>query len=284
MDLLLSALEKNITSAAFVILDATVNPDIPGAESSRAGLFLRNTEPNALNRSAPSVHYMRGPIVIARERSMYVLPQRAMEFTVEEGDFFYRTMEGAKDADISVSRLYYWSPKATLAGDYDEAIILCVPVITADGTVAIICGLEVSHMLFKMQNIPDDSVFIHAFSMVAPAGAETINTEGALFASSFSIAQEMSSLMRVSEWKNRMSLFETEAGGRYISLSRNFGMYPKAAVHGSDRWVFALMVPEGDLNAYISDKNMGLLALMTALFLADIVLSIFLSHRYLIPV
>jgi hypothetical protein len=40
-DRLLMALEKSKSSGVFLILDATVNPALPTAENSRAGLFLK---------------------------------------------------------------------------------------------------------------------------------------------------------------------------------------------------------------------------------------------------
>ncbi|MDR0405913.1 MAG: hypothetical protein LBH54_03845, partial [Clostridiales bacterium] len=146
LDPAIAALERNTASGVFLILDATVNPDTP----TRAGLFLRNMEPNALNHSAPSLYYMRGPSSLARERRFYALPQWLPEFPVTEGDFFHKAMARAS-GEVPLSRSYYWNPAETLAGDYEDALLLCVPVIASDGTVFGICGLEVNELLFKMQ-------------------------------------------------------------------------------------------------------------------------------------
>jgi hypothetical protein len=138
VDPALAAMERNRTSGVFVALDATVGPDA----SSRAGFFFRNMEPNALTRSAPSLYYLRGPIALARERGFFVLPQWLMEFPVTEGDFFRKATECA-DGSLPAARTYYWNPAETLAGDYDDAMLLCVPLID-DGTVFGVCGLEVN--------------------------------------------------------------------------------------------------------------------------------------------
>ncbi len=153
VDPLMAALEKNAASAVFTILDATVNPGLPGAEGSRAGLFMRNMEPNAVNRTNPSIQYMRGPITLARERGIRVLPQWEMEFTVQPDGFFYKTLQSAANSP-DPSRSYYWNPKSVLDGDYEEAMLLCVPMIASDGSVLGVCGFEVNAMLFKLQNTP----------------------------------------------------------------------------------------------------------------------------------
>ena len=88
VELLVAALEKNKSSGAFLVLDATVNPALDTAETSRAGLFLKNMEPNVINLAFPAIRFLRGPASIARQKHLHLLPQWQMEFQVEPGDFF----------------------------------------------------------------------------------------------------------------------------------------------------------------------------------------------------
>ena len=78
-DILNGALENTKVSAAFLVLDATVNPELPGSDASRTGIFLKNMAPNVAYESPSSIRYMRGPASIARERNMYFMPQWEME-------------------------------------------------------------------------------------------------------------------------------------------------------------------------------------------------------------
>jgi DNA-binding CsgD family transcriptional regulator len=283
VDPMLTALEKNVVSAVYIILDATVNPRIPGAESSRAGLFIRNMEPNALNRSAPSIHYMRGPISIARARNLYVLPQWGMEFSVSPGDFFHIAMKGA-EAGADVSRLYYWNPGETLTGDYEDAILLCVPVIASDGAVVGVCGFEINAMLFKMQNIPNNSTFSRVFAMLAPIDGDTLDASRAMFAASHSVRSNLTGDLRVSAWKSGLSSFVSQDGGRWVGLSQTLHMYPKNAVHGNRQWALAVLLPEDDMNDYTLAKSGDILVLLFALLLASVAAAVLVSSRYLAPV
>ena len=58
---LIAALEKNKSSGVFLTLDATINPTLIKADRSRAGLFLKNMEPNVINLSTPTIRFLRGP-------------------------------------------------------------------------------------------------------------------------------------------------------------------------------------------------------------------------------
>ena len=244
MDPLLAALSKNTASAAYLILDATVNPHISDADYSRAGLFLRNMEPNAINRSNPSIRYLRGPVVLAQSRNLMLLPQWEMEFRTTSGDFFHKTMENA-DSNLDISRQYYWNPNAVLHGDYENAMLLCVPLAASDGTVLGICGFEVSDMLFKLQNAPDISVQPRFFSILAPLSSQVLDGSKAMFAFR-SENPKISGDLKTYENKYKLSVFETSDGTQYVGLVREINLYPKDAVHGDENWAVAVML-QGEL-------------------------------------
>jgi len=60
LDLLSVTLEKTRSSGVFLILDATVNPELDGAEYSKAGLFIKNMEPNIVSSSFSNQRYLKG--------------------------------------------------------------------------------------------------------------------------------------------------------------------------------------------------------------------------------
>ena len=276
LDPAMNALEMNMTSGVFLVLDATANPEA----NSRAGIFIRNTEPNALRHSNPSTYYLRGPIVIARERGLNAIPQWLMEFPVSEGDFFHKAMEGA-DGSLPLSRTYYWNPAETLVGDYDEAMLLCVPLVATDGTVLGICGFEVNEMLFKMQYFPDTSAFSEATVVFAPVMEDgSLNTGAAMF--SCTIPLQTDGRLSVSDYRQGLSLFSS-GGSRYIGLSASVSLYSKNTAH-SGEWRLAVLAPEEEITYYAAQKSGGLTMLLVILLVCAIGLAVFLSHRYLVPV
>jgi DNA-binding CsgD family transcriptional regulator len=266
----------NMASGVFIVLDATVNSDT----NSRAGMFIRNTSPNALSHSDPSIYYLRGPIAIARERKLNVIPQWLMEFPVSEGDFFHKAMEGA-DASLPLFRTYYWNPSEMLTGDYDDAMLLCVPIVSSDGTILGICGFEVNAFLFKTRYFPDTSVFSSLFTVLAPVSESgAMNAGRAMF--SGSTAVKMEGTLSESGYKHGLSVFES-GGVRYVGLSAPVRLYSKNTVHDTE-YKIAVLVPEAELTYYAAQKSGGLTALLVVLLLCAVGAALFLSRRYLAPV
>ncbi len=284
VDPLMAALEKNAASAVFTILDATVNPGLPGAEGSRAGLFMRNMEPNAVNRTNPSIQYMRGPITLARERGIRVLPQWEMEFTVQPDGFFYKTLQSAANSP-DPSRSYYWNPKSVLDGDYEEAMLLCVPMIASDGSVLGVCGFEVNAMLFKLQNTPYASRHKRVFSLLAPISGDTLDASAAMFAGSYDEKSGLTdSTLTAGSQNAGMTTFAAPGGLRFCGLYQEINLYPKNAAHSGERWAVAVMLPESDLNGYAMSRNIPILLLLVFLLVLSVGAASLISRRYLAPV
>lgn len=285
IDTLSAALESNRVSAAFLVLDATVNPGLPSAESSRAGVFLKNMAPNPAYNSPSSIRYMRGPISLARARELYLMPQWEMEFTVKPGDFFHMATP-LDSSGLPLSRLYYWNPKTILPGDYMEAMLLVVPLIAEDGTVLGVCGFEISDMLFKMQYTPDNTRFARIFSLLAPIhDGETLDASQALFAGSYTVTSAgIEGLVSFEAKKNGLTAFTCSGGTAYVGLQQPIRLYPKDAAHGDAAWTLGVLLPQQDLSDYVAAQNQRVLLLLLSLFILSAAAASLLSRRYISPV
>lgn len=285
VDILCAALEKNKVSAAFIVLNATVNPALEKAEFSRAGIFLKNMAPNAAYQSPSAIRYMRGPASIARARNMYLMPQWEMEFTIKQEDFFHTAMNAAYGSDAGASRLYYWNPKAVLPGDYIEAMLLAVPLVAADGTVMGVCGFEISDMLFKMQYTPDNANFSRIFSMLAPMHSEMADASQALLAGSYTVTSAaIDGALSVKTQKSGLSYFAGSNGPVYAGLYQRVNLYPTDAVHGDTEWMLGILIPRRDLSDYMMAHNRRILMLLLTLFILSAAAASVLSRRYIAPV
>ncbi|MDR2619294.1 MAG: LuxR C-terminal-related transcriptional regulator [Treponema sp.] len=286
MDTLIAALEKNMAGGVYVTLDATVNPSAPGAEHSRAGIAVQNSEPNALNRSSPSLHYLKGPASLGREWGLFMRPQWTMEFTVSPGDFWYETVKFAR-AGMDISRLYYWVPALVPEGDFREVVRLCVPMRASDGTPLGVCGFDVNGMLFKLQNAPDNGVHQRVFSLFGPVeagNAPRFDASRSLIAANQGTRFRLTGVLSAEESRGGLPLFTGQDGTRYAGLWRTVKLYPSQAVHGGQRWAAAVMMPQSDLDNYVMRKNRGILALLSVLLAFSIAAAIPLSRRCLAPV
>lgn len=282
---LIAALEKNKSSGVYLTLDTTVNPSLKNAHRSRAGLFLKNMEPNIINLSTPTIRFLRGPASVARQNHLYLLPQWQMEFAVEPGDFFFTTMNAAAGSDLPLSRLFYWNPSCVLAGDYEKAMLLCVPLIASDGFVIGVCGFEVSAMLFKLKNIPDNSTYTRAFSMLAPLQGDTLDASKAMYAGNYSaIPFQIGGTLSIKTLRNRISNYLASDGSVYSGLHQKINLYPKNAAFSENEWALAVLIPQQDLAINIMRQNRRILILLLMLLIFSVGAAALFSRKNIEPV
>jgi len=281
---LIMSLGRNKSSGVFFVLDATVNPRLAKAENSRAGVFFKNMEPNIVSVSPQNIRYLRGPGSIAQSNKLNYLPQWELEFAVEPGDFFHKVMSNAADYDLPLSRLFYWRPAENLAGDYDQAMLLCIPVFASDGTPIGVCGFEVSSMLFKLSYIPDHSICRRAFACLAPANTTSFDTSRALFAGNLSrTPSSMDGDMEMIDIKDYISEYIAPDGVLYMGIHENISLYPRDAAC-EDNWGLAVLMPKSEFQDYISEQNTPVIILLVILLAFFIGMAILFSHRYIKPV
>ena len=285
VELLVAALEKNKSSGVFIVLDATVNPALATAETSRAGLFLKNMEPNVISLAFPAIRFLRGPASIARQKRLDLLPQWQMEFQVEPGDFFFTTINAAQRSDLPLSRLYYWNPCCVLAGNYEKAMLLCVPLITSDGFILGVCGFEVSAMLFKLQNTPANSTYTRIFTMLAPVQGNTLDASKAMYAGNYSaLPLQTGGPLSFKTLSKGLSSYLAVDGSAYAGLHQKINIYPKDAAFSESEWALAILMPEQDLRTNIREHNWRFVILLLMLLIFSVVAAALISRRQMAPV
>lgn len=281
---LIMSLGRNKSSGVFFVLDATVNPRLEKAKNSRAGVFFKNMEPNIVSVSPQNIRYLRGPGSIAQSNKLNYLPQWELEFTIEPGDFFHKVMSNAVAYDLPLSRMFYWRPAENLAGDYDQAMLLCIPVLASDGTPVGVCGFEVSTMLFKLSYIPDNSICRRSFACLASTKMDSFDTRHALFAGNLShTPSSMDGDMEMTGLEGSISEYIAPDGAPYIGVHKSISLYPKDAVF-SDDWGLAVLMPKAEFQDYIAEQNTPVIILLVILLAFFIGMSILFSHRYIKPV
>ncbi|MGI6224921.1 MAG: hypothetical protein ACOYJ1_01570, partial [Peptococcales bacterium] len=182
----LFALQKSKSSGVFIILNTTVNKKLENAQNSRAGLFIKNMEPNILSSSSPTILLLRGFPNIGRKNSIHLHAQWNMEFDISNASYYHLPIEQAQKQKLPLSRLYYWS-HTTLPGTSEEVMLCSLPLIDSQGTIFGVCGFEVSSMLFKLTYMPNNSMYTRSFCMLAPITTDTFDTSKAMFSGGYSV-------------------------------------------------------------------------------------------------
>ncbi len=283
---LTGALEKSGASGVFLLLDATVNPTLPNGANSRACLYLKNMEPNIVNAMAAYLHFGFGPMAIARNHGIYLLPQWQMEMDVGTFPYFTEVMAVAREEKRSLSRLYRWSGATVLPG-FSERVMLCTaPLIASDGTVFGVCGFEVSEMLFKLSYTPESEGYDHLFCLLSPLEEDALRLSGALFAGSFAAGPAAPEHTQIGIFSGSGGFYSYRQPGKegYAGLHETISLYPADSAYADQQWAVALMMPDAGLSRLISARSRNLIAGLFVLMLANIGLASFISHRYIRPV
>lgn len=285
MPALLTALKTNQCGGAFLILDATVIGE-DAAGPRRAGLFLKRTEPNAVRTVGSKVHFLRGPALAARENSVELLGQWQMEYTVEETGFFDVTVDTAREhRELPLSRLYYWSPRHLLSGNSEAGMLLCIPLISGDGTVMGICGFEVSAMLFKQAYSPDNSTYTRVFSVLAPYDGTYCRMDQGLLAGNTYLNSSLGgNIVRIVENGELLHLYCTEKKEAYNGLHQPMTLYPDGSPYAQSVWLAAVMAPHSDIASIVQEGLWWLRLALGALALCSLLVAAFISRRFISPV
>lgn len=139
-------------SGAFVLLDATVNTRMEGAEHSRAGLYVQKS--GADTPTMPLLLY-RGSAEVGKAHS--VMPHRKwrMEFQTDQFPDYDRWMT---PGSAPLYQSYTLTERFELPGISEEVQLFLLPLRGRDGTMYGLCGFEISESYFK-QNFAQPTGF-----------------------------------------------------------------------------------------------------------------------------
>lgn len=283
---LISALENNSCSGSFIILNATVNPEVKNAKNSRSGIFLKRTEPNAIKLINSKIYSLRDTESIARANGIEFMGQWQMKFDMSIADFYGCTIQTAQEnSSLALSQLYYWSNRVILNGDSESCMLLCLPLISRDGTIYGICGFEVSSMFFKFQYSPDNSRYPHIFSTLSPISKNILDIDSGLIAGkSISTDPVIGKITAV--WNNDSNLFTYHDinNNDYIGMHEQIKFYPTSSPYINDTWVISVIMPKEDLKADVSKNTMISYSIVIGLLFLSLLMAFFVSKLYISPV
>ena len=282
MQSLISTVNNRYCGGVFILLDATVGS---GSETSKAGVFLKKTQPTYTSTTGVDIHYLRGPAQLARDNGIMLLGQWRMEFDIDGQEFWTKVMDTARqNPETALSRLYYWSGRITLKGNSESGFLLCVPLRSGDGTVFGICGIEVSDRLFKSLYTPEGGSFENIFTVMAPVCEDGFCTSKGLIAGNYYLTGK--------HWDYDLSVTDSHedfvhlsgGGENYSGKSDSIRLYPGGSPYEEDSWVAAILMPQDILHNAVKGNSAYFKVTVVVLLLVSIGASVFISKRYLRPV
>lgn len=272
------------SSGVFLILDATVNPELAGAEHSKAGVFIKNIAAhNNLSATYYDLRYLYGPMSLAQDRKMQILPQWSLEYDVSEMEAYNTVMmDAAENSDKPLSQQYYWTAKES-DGGVDYGMYCSVPVII-DGTVVGVCGFEISMMQFKLSYAPYIDGQDYSFCMLAPSDSENIHFEKAMFAGSYAVTSEQPDCTVRKPAGSGLLSYDCQSAGEFVGNHTELSLYSASSIYAEKGFSVVLLTPKAQIARMNRSANMTYIIVMLLLLLAAATATVFLSRRTMKPV
>ena len=293
-DLLMLALERANCSGVFVVLDATLNPSLPGAENSRAGVYIRRIEPKRIGNPSEML-YLRGFTQFAQKRGMTLQANWDLEFDINGRDFWSLPMEASAQAPGQpLVNLYVWSFGAIIPETKDTALLCSLPLLDGNGNAIGVCGLEITQASFRyLQPVPAEPYQEAAllFTLYSTGGTATENGAGRLdmtqrlFSGSHKIEADLAdeTAMSITDHAGKLSIFQA---GDFLfrGVYEDISLYPEGSLFANNRFALAHLMSETTYRKELRDDIWRGAAVIAGMLLLGFVLTIFLSKRLAAPV
>ena len=264
-------------NGAYVILDATSNTTLPVSDHSRSGIHLRYSNISASSPVTPTVVYFRGIPDIARQNDLELHNRWNLEFDTDQIPGCRKLMDTPLDRP---AQSYFWSRRIGLKGTWESVMLLCVPIVSSDGTVYGICGVEISALYFQLSYPSVDGQFGSAVTVLAPIQDSRLLLSDGLVGSvngTYLDGQE-TLVIHQGRYYN-----EYDAGTeRYIGLHQTIPISKGETENTA--WTSAIMIPQDSYAAYTAEVQRTWVIAALVLLVVLLALSFFLARRFVRPI
>lgn len=284
-----SGLITSHASGVFFISDFSFSKD--ALPTNKAGLYLRNLEPNVINSNFYDIRYFIGPASIQREKKISMVPQWQMEFVLKPEVINIFTALQNIEGQITTNKQFNWSKKTTLE-DYTRVVICSSPVKDNNGRFWGIAGYDISEMLFKLQYSPSlenkKSFFILTSFESATSNLNeqvepsiSFNIDDSLVSSNF-INSKIAPTGTVAVFeKNNSTIFVDSLGKRYIGFFEHINLYQTDSPFENKINQTAIFIPEDEILILKKKEKINTFAFFCISFLIFGIIPVFFSAFFI---
>ena len=285
-DLLLLTLERANCSGVFVVLDATVNPLLPGAANSRTGIYIQRVEPKRIGNPS-EILYLRGFIENALRRNMTLQASWDLEFDITGREFWSRPLEAVKDSSVKPLSFYsLWLFESVIPSYKNDSLLCCIPIFDLQGNAMGVCGLEITEVNFRSLYPVLTSPYSGIASAFTAVEDDRLDLSVGLFAGAASVGKTLSNTAAINiSDNNKIGLERFQAdGAEFRGIHKEVQLYANDAYFNNNRFALTYLVPESIYKREIYTDILRLLAIIAGMLVIGFALTSFLSKMVAVPV
>ena len=266
-----SLMQENC-SGVFVMLDATVNSKLEGAERSKTGVYLQQSGYKTPDKS---ILLYRGLTETGKANG--VIPHRKWRLEFRTDQFpNYEEIRGL--AGHAPERAYFITDRFTLPGTSESAMLVVSPIVGEDGTFYGICGYEVSFSFFRTYHAQPSKIG-HLTCMMAIADSDILDTSTGFSCGVFQgYYREPMGIFDI-EKKDHGLLCFTNDKSSYIGVAREISLSPN-----NPPYILAATMLKSDYDRAMMGEVLRNLILMALLLFFAVSCCMVFSRRYLSPI
>ena len=282
---LLLAVESVDCSGVFMVLDATISPHREDAEDSRAGIYIRFSEPRMPGPANMMWDYLRGFPHIAYRNGLVLPSIWDMEFEVKDRAFFRPTMDVATESTQPLSKLYYWSIESIIP-NLNESLLLCsIPLLDSYGNAFGVCGLEMSAWNFNASFAPDDNEHRGFACILSEIQGDSIFLGNALFAGRQTVTGALRDTAALAPSSGTvLHQYVSPGGMSYLGLHEELSIYPSDSPYSDRRLALSLLIAKDTIDQASSREMRQFITIGMAVLVLGFGVSLYISGRYLSPI
>lgn len=271
-----TTLQASDCSGVFFILDATCNTEVPSADHSRMGIYLRYSNLSEVNSPGKHTVYFRGNSQIARNEEVEMHNCWNMEFDtaqLPEYDTMMNLPVSQQLADCC-----RWTGRLSLTDTWENVMLLCVPVLDGNGNSCGICGVEVSDLYFKLSYPSIDGTYGSMMTIMTSIEGSTLNLNNAMLGATNDVGLKPEGALTVK--KDRFYNEYLSEKADYIGLTGNL---TGKCVDGSQLSVVTLLSKKNYQSIVSAERRVWILGFLV-FFLIVLLLSWVLTKYFVAPI
>lgn len=144
---------------------------LPGAATSRAGLYLRYSALRAIGATDQHVTCFRATAETARSAQVQMHNRWNPELNLQAVPGYTQLLRGS---DGRLAERCLWTGRIALPDTWESVTLLCVPMLDSAGNVRGICGAELSDLYFRLTYPAVDSAYGSMVTVLAPIDGDRL--------------------------------------------------------------------------------------------------------------
>ena len=285
-DLLQLALERANCSGVFMILNTTINPNIEGADYSRAGVYIRRVEPKRIGNPSEML-YLRGNTQFAIKRGMTLQANWNLEFDISGRSLWTLPLKAHSSANKqSLSNLYVWTQGAVVPEAIGSSLICSIPLVDSNGNALGVCGLEISQTNFRYSHSVDTERYGGLVLAFSSMNGDELDLSNALYSGNNEVSGKLADTdyMRIGNQDDADTPLRYSIEDEYYrAMYAEIPLYANSSYFAGSRYALTVLLPESAHRKELLADVLRIIAILMCMLVLGAFLSLILSRQLTKP-